>query len=528
MSKYEKRVYRTVFLDKLKKVVIKEERDARKERIEGHLDIICKATGWSRDKAASEMRAAKAMGINNRTYALAACYDWTKEELEALAFELNQKDKREQDRTDEYIDLIIADCGCDRKAALKMLEGAKEYGITRKQFAENGCAKLNDSELKAFASNIEKRKELEALAKEIDTDDLNDPRIRDLYDTALEMRKKRIKAVIDEYLPDATPEEAYEVARDMDFMSVRYEYFFKEYFLYDFMHKTMEERTSFIANGTRRNYLRKLSTPRGFIICRNKYLSYSHLKDLYKREVIEVKGKKDRDKIIEYAKKHPTFVFKPVDSSFGKGIHKVELSDYASPEALADDLIKEGDFILEELIIPDEKLKSLHPGSVNTIRVTTYLDDDGNVTIQFPFFKIGQKGNFVDNGGQGGILALIDAETGVVITDGIDESFATYKEHPDTGVVLKGFQVPCWEDLKVFAEKAAREFPDVRYAGWDMTLSKDKGWLAVEVNCRTQFYGQQMCDQIGKKKELEELINWKELKDKNTEFDDIWKKIDKF
>ena len=308
-----------MFLDKLKKVVIKEERDARKERIEGHLDIICEATGWSRDKAASEMRAAKAKGINNRTYALAACYDWTEEELDALAFELNQKDKREQDRTDDYIDLIIADCGCDRKTALKMIEKAKEFGITRKQFAENGCAKLNDDELRTFAANIMKRKELENLTKELDVKDKDDPRIKDLYDTALEMRKTRIRAVIDEYMPDASEEEKYETARDMDFMSVRYEYFFKEYFLYDFPHKSMEERTSFIANGTRRNYLRKLSTPRGFIICRNKYLSYSHLKDLYKRDVIEVKGKKDKAKIADFAVKHPVFVFKPVDSSFGKG-----------------------------------------------------------------------------------------------------------------------------------------------------------------------------------------------------------------
>ena len=528
MSKYEKRVYRTVFLDKLKKVVIKEERDARKERIEGHLDIICQATGWSRDKAAAEMRAAKAMGINNRTYALAACYDWTKEELEALAFELNQKDKREQDRTDEYIDLIIADCGCDRKAALKMLEGAKEYGITRKQFAENGCAKMSDEELKVFASNIVKRKELEALAKEQAADDMNAPEIKDLYDMALPMRKTRINNLIDQYMPGLSPEEAYETARDIDYMSVKYDFFMKEYFLFGFSSKTMEERKAFIPNGTRRNYLRKLSTPRGFIICRNKYLSYSHLKDLYKREIIEVKGKRDKADIVDYITRHPVFVFKPLDSSFGKGIRKINLADYPDAGTLADELIKEGDFILEELIIADDRIKALHPSSINTIRVTTYLDDEGNVTIHLPFFKIGQKGSFVDNGGMGGIFALIDADTGVVISNGKDENNVVYEKQPDTGITIKGFQVPCWDELKVFADKAAREFPDVRYAGWDMALTKDKGWLVVEVNCRTQFYGQQICDEIGKKADMEKLINWNKLKDQSTEFDDIWKKIDKF
>ena len=76
--------------------------------------------------------------------------------------------------------------------------------------------------------------------------DMNAPEIKDLYDMALPMRKTRINNLIDQYMPGLSPEEAYETARDIDYMSVKYDFFMKEYFLFGFSSKTMEERKAFI------------------------------------------------------------------------------------------------------------------------------------------------------------------------------------------------------------------------------------------------------------------------------------------
>lgn len=98
------------------------------------------------------------------------------------------------------------------------------------------------------------------------------------------------------------------------------------------------------------------------------------------------------------------------------------------------DLIGNGPLILEEHIKQNNKLASLHSNSLNTIRMITYLDNENNVTIHYPFIKIGQKGSFVDNGGAGGIIALIDSNTGKIITLGKDEKNNSYLEHPDTKI----------------------------------------------------------------------------------------------
>ena len=54
------------------------------------------------------------------------------------------------------------------------------------------------------------------------------------------------------------------------------------------------------------------------------------------------------------------------------------------------------------------------------------------------------------------------------------------------------------------------------------------GQLVVEVNCRTQFYGQQMCDETGKREDLESLINWDRIKNQEDAYEEVWQLIDKY
>ena len=175
--------------------------------------------------------------------------------------------------------------------------------------------------------------------------------------------------------------------------------------------------------------------------------------------------------------------------------------------------------ILEEQIIQNKKMASLHPNSLNTLRIVTYLDEKGKITIHMPFIKIGQKGSFVDNGGSGGILAQIDPKNGTIITDGKDELNNRYVKHPDTNIIFKGFEIPEWNEVIKLVTKAANEFTKTRYIGWDVGISKDNGPVIVEANGKTQFIGQQITDEIGKRKNLEKLINYKKLKKKNKNYE---------
>lgn len=125
---------------------------------------------------------------------------------------------------------------------------------------------------------------------------------------------------------------------------------------------------------------------------------------------------------------------------------------------------------------------------INTVRLPCFYSN-GKFHVLNPFLRTGRKGAVVDNAGAGGIFACLDEETGVVVTDGINESNRFYKSHPDSGIVYKGWQVPKWDELLNLAEQIFKEcLPEHKYIGFDFALT-DTGWVLIEGNWG-QFVGQ--------------------------------------
>ena len=62
------------------------------------------------------------------------------------------------------------------------------------------------------------------------------------------------------------------------------------------------------------------------------------------------------------------------------------------------------------------------------------------VTHYTPFILSGRKGNFVNNGAQGGLFASINVADGRIATDAYDENGNRYECHPDSGTPFCGEQ----------------------------------------------------------------------------------------
>ena len=335
-----------------------------------------------------------------------------------------------------------------------------------------------------------------------------------LFKYSSNLRKNSINNCINTYTKsfNLTKKELRFLRRDIAYCKAVYDSMFKEYFFFNFRHKNFLERRKFVFNNKRQDYLYLLGEEEGQKILRDKYKTYIILKEFYKRDMIEIDSDKDFSVFESFVKKHSVFVKKPINLSFGKGISLVNSSDYKNMRTLFKELMKDAPVIIEEQIISDETMASLHPSSLNTVRIITYRDKHDNVYIHLPFIKIGRGGSFVDNGGAGGMFARVDEKTGVLITDAKDEMNIVYKNHPDTDIEIKGFQIPKWQEMVSLAKQAALAFDKTRYIGFDVALSKDKGPVIVEGNGKTQFLGQQITDEIGKKKSFEKLINYKKLK----------------
>lgn len=304
--------------------------------------------------------------------------------------------------------------------------------------------------------------------------------------------------------------ELIKLKKDILYYKKKYNYTTAEYYEYNFKKIGEEKAVKFIGSKERIKYMSKLNI--GVVnFTRDKYETYKRYKKFYKRDMVNIDSKDDYKEFCNYCKKHDSFVKKPKCASHGHGVELVNIKG-KNTKKLFDDLIEElGSFIIEEPIIQDKRMAKIHPSSVNTLRIVPYVDKDGSVIIHRPFLKVGQGSSFVDNGGAGGILASIDAKTGIVNSNGIDELCKRFDSHPDTNIKFKGFQIPEWDSLIKLFDEIAKVSTNARYLGFDMALSKD-GWVVVECNGLTEFIGQQMPLNEGIRDEFEKLIHWDKLK----------------
>ena len=335
----------------------------------------------------------------------------------------------------------------------------------------------------------------------------------------LEKMRKEIAG----YLPDASEEERENQLYSCIYHYLAFGFTVDEVFYLKLKDKTVAEKLEYMPRNLRHVYVLHLNEAAGdyrIEQLEDKYLLYQRLAPYYKRDVIEVRSMDDYEVFAEFAKKHPVFVVKPADYSFGYGVHKASMEEYGNDDRLAlESILNEGKriqekspsrvarMVLEELIEQDESLAVLHRESVNGIRATAVRGKDGKIHIYHPWIKAGIGGTFVASAALNGFDAEIDPVTGIVISDGHREKGEPFKVHPDSGITIKGFQIPKWDELVQFVDEIMNELPEYGTVAWDLVLTP-KGWCIMEGNYSGDFMFQ-MTSGRGFKKEYEELIGWK-------------------
>lgn len=292
---------------------------------------------------------------------------------------------------------------------------------------------------------------------------------------------------------------------DMLFCFYAYGFTPQEYACYQFEKKSLEERKTFASDRLSVVYGYRFNDPDYFHVFMNKSETYEKLKDYYQRDGVAVFSKNDYKKFIDFVNKHSIFVKKDNDESCGRGIELVDINQLKiSVKDLFDEYVSSGVKFLEEVVTQGIEMSTLNPSSVNTIRCFTLRMKDETI-VPYCFLKVGRNGNFVDNGGAGGILVGIDVTTGKLNSNGVDEDGLWYKCHPDTGVEFNGYQLPEWEKMISICIQAAQVVPQIRLTGWD-TAYTNNGWIIIEGNCLSELIGPQSTQARGIKKELDNLL----------------------
>jgi len=256
-----------------------------------------------------------------------------------------------------------------------------------------------------------------------------------------------------------------------------------EYNCFEFERMPVRERKQWISYEYKDRMCLKLGnfSEKYINLFMKKYETYKFYRPYYRREVICVSEEKDGQVFDSFFRKHPHFIIKPAAGSHGHGIRTVNeaYTEHRSRELFCS-ILSEGEAICEEFLVEADALQKLNPGTLNTIRVTTF-HIKSEITVFLPIIRIGRKGMVVDNASSGGIFCAIDPQTGVLISDGFTYQHETFASHPDTGISFRGFQIPRWDELLALLPELLAKIPEIQYIGWDFALT-DEGWTIVEAN----------------------------------------------
>lgn len=205
---------------------------------------------------------------------------------------------------------------------------------------------------------------------------------------------------------------------------------------------------------------------------------------------------RDVPSLLRFAQVHP-LVLKPALGSKGKGVFSLrgEGEGFSidgtptSPAEVAKLTAKLDGYLITPWVQPAAYAAAVFPGAGHTVRVITLQDpgDDHRPFIVAALHKFGTEASApTDNWSRGGLFTPLDVETGV-LGAALEEPSKTagqpvwHDVHPDTGAVIKGLEVPRWDELKTALLELVAAFPFFRYVGWDVLVTEE-GFCVLEGN----------------------------------------------
>lgn len=185
---------------------------------------------------------------------------------------------------------------------------------------------------------------------------------------------------------------------------------------------------------------------------------------------------------------------KPIDSRGGFGA-----SSIASDRVDAALIRSMRNVVIQPALRNHPVLEALHPVTLNTVRVCTFLEQ-GRCSIIAAFLRVARGSAMVDNLSQGAIAIGIDLASGALNESGITlakHGRRIFPVHPDTGVQFAAVRLPWWRETLELAEHAALGLAPHSTLGLDIAITPE-GPVFVEANGAGDIVSpQEACGPLG-------------------------------
>ena len=262
-----------------------------------------------------------------------------------------------------------------------------------------------------------------------------------------------------------------------------------EFFLYRFYELTEEEQDTYYIAKYQKLFQKKYGTNKDFVaLLYDKERTNNYFAE-YVRRPWCVNTKVTFEQFSDIFEDTERVMYKPIAGHRGYGVEAI----YLTPETMKDvydRLATYPEGVVEAFIKQHPEMCKLSPTSVNSLRFVTFSSNKKPVTadgkmmdIAYSIVRFGREGSIVDNLHSGGMVANVDLETGCLATDGADRNGDLWVTHPDTGVTIKGFKVPYFEEAREMVKEAIATRKVEGYIGWDIAIGEN-GPMLLEVNDR--------------------------------------------
>jgi hypothetical protein len=129
--------------------------------------------------------------------------------------------------------------------------------------------------------------------------------------------------------------------------------------------------------------------------------------------------------------------------------------------------------ILQERLAQHPAMASLHPDSINTLRLVTVATGEGATPLTAAL-RMGSGGSVVDNWAHGGIMVRIDLMTGRPVGPALfKKTPRSLTHHPDGGVEFGAFTIPFFHAAVALACRLQADLYGFHSVGWDIAITPD-------------------------------------------------------
>lgn len=288
---------------------------------------------------------------------------------------------------------------------------------------------------------------------------------------------------------------------DIFLSNLKYGSSVKNYFDYKFYEKPHKERKKYITQDIMGRYHYSFNPAKYHYVFHEKQHTYQIFRQYIGRDFLYISETVTFNDFVGFCKNRTEIFIKPSNESWGRGTQKIKLNDNIDLEDIYQECLKKN-LIVEEVILQDPELAAFNPSSLNTIRLTTVLTKNGIRIMEPAYFKIGSGDSITDNFSSGGLLSGVNIKNGEVYKC-IDKNGNQYFEHPLTKKQIVGFVIPEWKRMITFVKELALIVPEIKFVGWDITLSNDDTLVLLEGNEKGDLY---TLEEVKTKAEYDEAL----------------------